>query len=201
MDRKWTGHESGHEPEMNAEMEVEMKAEMEAEMNRKWTGNEAEMEADMKAEMKAEMKVEMKAEMEAEMNRKWTGNESGNQSGNESGNESGNDSGNFFRTTTAELLVPHPLLTNSLPAAPEVKGPSSTALPATPLALMELENVRRVHVPVARGPPQTRQRRLLSCCARSRVSAHDTLSPQQVHSALELFKLPGMATVTITIRT
>ena len=117
----------------------------------------AEMEVDMKAEMKAEMKVEMKAEMEAEMNRKWTGNESGKQSGNESGkwagNESGNESRNFFRTTTAELLVPHPLLTNSLPAAPEVKGPSSTALPATPLALMELENVRRVHVPVARGPP------------------------------------------------
>ena len=128
--------------------------------------------------------MEMKAEMEAEMNRKWTGDESGNQSG----NESGNDSGNFFRTTTAELVVPHPLLTNSLPAAPEVKGPSSTALPATPLALMELENVRRVHAPVARGPPQTRQRRLLSCCARSRVSARDTLSPQQVHSALELFK-------------
>ena len=146
-----------------------------------------------KIAMKAEMEAEMAPEMKAEMNRKWTGNESGN--------ESGNDSGNFFRTTTAELLVPHPLLTNSLPAAPEVKGPSSTALPATPLALMELENVRRVHVPVAQGPPQTRQRRLLSCCARSRVSARDTLSPQQVHSALELFKLPGMATVTITIRT
>ena len=31
----------------------------------------------------------------------------------------------FFRTTTAELLEPHLLLTNSLPAAPEVKGPSS----------------------------------------------------------------------------
>ena len=54
----------------------------------------------------------------------------------------------LFRTSTAELLVPHPLLTNSLPAAPEVKGPSSTALPATPLALMELKNMRRVHVPV-----------------------------------------------------